>query len=57
MVWTESGIPRAEGTMTEGFGSRLESLSVRGLGGAITRTWKPDGLVIELTIPLDTLAQ
>jgi len=57
MVWTESGIPRGEGTMTEGFGSRLESLSVRGLGGIITRTWQSDGLVIDLTIPLETLAQ
>lgn len=57
MVWTESGILRAEGSMTEGFGSRLESLSVRGLGGVITREWQSDGLVIDLTIPLDTLAQ
>ncbi|WP_245654016.1 PAS domain S-box protein [Novosphingobium rosa] len=57
LVWTESGIPRAEGSMTEGFGSRLESLSVRGLGGVITRAWQSDGLVIDLTIPLETLAQ
>ena len=53
--WHERGGPAvAEGT--QGFGSRLIKLSVEGqLRGTMQRAWTPEGLDIELVIPLDAL--
>lgn len=53
--WHERGGPEvAEGT--QGFGSRLIKLSVEGqLRGTLERKWTPDGLDIDLIVPLDAL--
>jgi PAS domain S-box-containing protein len=53
--WHERGGPAvAEGT--QGFGSRLIKLSVEGqLRGTFERTWTPEGLDIDLVVPLDAL--
>ncbi len=41
---------------TEGFGTRLVTLSVEGqLRGRIERIWEPDGLRVEIDLPLDML--
>lgn len=57
LVWRElGGPPPAKGS--EGFGSRLISLSVEGqLRGHIRRHWEADGLVIELDVPLASLSR
>ena len=53
--WHERGGPAvAEGT--QGFGSRLIKLSVEGqLRGTLERSWTPEGLDIDLIVPLDAL--
>ncbi|WP_421760533.1 PAS domain-containing protein [Devosia sp.] len=53
--WHERGGPAvAEGT--QGFGSRLIKLSVEGqLRGTLQRNWTPEGLDIDLVVPLDAL--
>ena len=41
-----------------GFGSQLIELSaVRQLGGAVTRTWHPDGLELVVTVPLPAFSR
>jgi PAS domain S-box-containing protein len=57
LVWRElGGPPPAKGR--EGFGSRLISLSVEGqLRGQLRRHWEPEGLVIELDVPLASLSR
>lgn len=40
----------------EGFGSHLEQASIRSLCGTIVRAWRPDGLAIEIRLPLAQLA-
>ncbi|MCW5721386.1 MAG: PAS domain S-box protein [Devosia sp.] len=57
LVWKECGGPRlAEPTHLSGFGSRLIGLSVEGqMRGEIERHWLPEGLSVELSIPLESL--
>jgi two-component sensor histidine kinase len=61
VVWTERGGPPIEapphaGPVGEGFGSVLARMTVqRQLGGRIERDWKPEGLVIRLSVPKDRL--
>ncbi len=60
LVWTERGGPevRRDGdTPGEGFGSLLARATVRGqLDGEISRTWRPEGLVIRLSVSRQRLA-
>ncbi|PZN96766.1 MAG: hypothetical protein DCF31_02995 [Alphaproteobacteria bacterium] len=52
VVWTEQGGPAVVAPLVDGFGARLMQLSVvRQLGGKIDRDWRPEGLVVTLTIP------
>jgi PAS domain S-box-containing protein len=55
--WVERGGPPVEGTpSSEGFGSVLEAAAVRGLRGALTRTWDKGGLRLALCFPVARLA-
>lgn len=57
LVWSEKGGPRIEGEPeVEGFGSQLSRMSICGqLGGQLVRTWRPEGLVLTLSVPLSSL--
>lgn len=59
LTWTELNGPAVtEPVHPGGFGSKLISLSVEGqLRGAIVRHWKHEGLIVELTLPLDSLTR
>jgi PAS domain S-box-containing protein len=55
--WHERGGPPPASEPGEGFGSRLVRMSIEGqLDGRIERRWTPEGLDIELSIPLKSLA-
>jgi PAS domain S-box-containing protein len=56
LTWSEQGGPTIDGEPeSEGFGSLLARGATSQLGGRITRRWLPDGLVIDLTAPLERL--
>lgn len=54
LVWSETGGPPvARAAEQTGFGSLLVGRSIEGqLGGSIRRNWLPDGLRIEIALPL-----
>jgi two-component sensor histidine kinase len=55
--WQERGGPKlAAAPITEGFGTVLSSHVVRGqFGGQLSYTWKPSGLIVDLSFPLERL--
>ena len=57
LTWTESGGPAVAAPQGDGgFGSQLIELSaVRQLGGKVVRDWLPAGLVVTVTLPLESL--
>lgn len=56
VAWDERGsAPSPEASGREGFGTTLERVALRGLGGTIDRDWKSDGLSLLLRIPLSSL--
>ena len=56
LSWVESGVPIEAPSGTEGFGSRLIKLSVeRQLNGSLKWVWEPDGLRVEMRLPLESL--
>lgn len=56
--WEEGGVELPAGEHREGFGSRLIALSVeRQMRGKVTRDWRPDGLRVEVRLPLAALNQ
>lgn len=57
LVWKERNGPRILiAPSAEGFGSRLIALSVEGqLHGRVERHWEPDGLRVELDLPMAAL--
>lgn len=56
VTWDERGaIPVAEKQGREGFGTTLEKAALRGLGGSLSREWRPEGLSLVLTLPLKGL--
>jgi len=56
--WREEGGPSVAPSSTDGFGSRLMTLSVeRQLGGKIEREWRSEGLVISLWIPRRSMSR
>jgi two-component sensor histidine kinase len=58
MTWDERGAEVAEGEHAEGFGSRLIALSVEAqMRGSIKRTWRNDGLTVEVEVPFSALNQ
>lgn len=59
MTWSENGGPVVSGAPPHtGFGTRLAEMSVeRQLGGKLLRNWRPQGLVVEITVSSDRLAR
>jgi len=59
LTWLERGGPAITGTPErEGFGSSLATVSVEGqLGGRLSRTWAPDGLVVVADLPATALSR
>ena len=57
LTWKELGGPQvATPRAGDGFGSRLINLSVEGqLRGKLSRVWEPDGLRVDLDLPIDAL--
>ena len=57
LTWTEHGGPRLKGQpANKGFGSFLTDATVRSqFGGQISRDWRPEGLIVQLSLPLDRL--
>lgn len=57
LTWKEHGGPAVGGDMElSGFGSRLIALSIEGqLRGRLERIWEPDGLRVEIDVPVDGL--
>jgi two-component system CheB/CheR fusion protein len=57
LAWRERGGPPLSGQPdTEGFGSLLARLTVTGqLAGNISRDWNPEGLTVNLSVPLANL--
>lgn len=58
LVWTErGGPPIGDRSISEGFGSLLARLTVTNqLGGELSRDWRPEGLVIQLSVRRDRIA-
>lgn len=57
LMWAESGAPPRAGNLnTDGFGSKLAKASLQNLRGELQREWRPDGVLISLTIPLAELS-
>jgi PAS domain S-box-containing protein len=51
--WRERGGPPAGQPARSGFGSRLLAATVRDqLGGSLTQDWEPEGLTVEMRMPL-----
>jgi PAS domain S-box-containing protein len=57
LTWREDGGPALTGRPeSEGFGSLLARTTVRSqLGGELSRDWKPEGLIVYLSVPLERL--
>lgn len=54
LVWRESGGPKVSEPSKKGFGNRLIERNIRhDLAGTISLDYAPDGLIAELTVPLD----
>ena len=54
--WCERGGPMVQEPQRTGFGSRLVDLTLRDqLSGDLTRTWRPEGLEVHVSVPLDRL--
>jgi PAS domain S-box-containing protein len=58
MTWTETGGPPVTAAPSlEGFGSQLSRKSITGqLGGTLDYDWRPEGLVVHMTVALDRAA-
>ncbi|WP_262927104.1 hypothetical protein [Rhizobium herbae] len=56
LVWRENGAPAMTNEMIEGFGSKLISGTTQQLRADLSKQWTPEGLVVRLCIPLDSLA-
>jgi PAS domain S-box-containing protein len=58
LTWTETGGPAVTAPQRTGFGSNLTRISVEGqLGGKLDYDWRPQGLVLTLTLPRSALSR
>lgn len=59
LIWEERGGPVVNGPpSSHGFGSLLARRSIEGqLGGVLTYDWKPEGLIVGLSAPMERLLQ
>jgi two-component sensor histidine kinase len=54
MAWTETGGPAVEAPPTRrGTGRSVVQAQTRRLGGVLTYDWRPEGLRVELQVPLE----
>jgi len=54
--WSERGGPGVQEPERFGFGNRLVEVSLRNnLGGELVREWQPEGLVVSLTAPAESI--
>jgi PAS domain S-box-containing protein len=54
--WVEEGGPPVTRPQFEGFGSSLVGRCITGqLGGRLSRDWRPEGLVVDMSMPLDRM--
>ncbi len=56
LVWRETGGKAPKKAPKEGFGSRLVEMSISQLGGSWTRRFEEAGLVVEITLPKEAIA-
>jgi PAS domain S-box-containing protein len=58
LKWDESGGPALHGPpQSEGFGTVISNHSVRAqFGGTLFHTWDPEGLAVELSVPMERLS-
>ena len=58
LQWIETGGPLVEATPSiEGFGSTLVQITVvRQFGGTLDYAWRPEGLAVTITLPLERLS-
>lgn len=58
LTWTETGGPAVTAPERTGFGSNLTKISVEGqLGGQLAYDWRPEGLVLTLTLPRSAMSR
>ncbi|HEV7354214.1 MAG TPA: PAS domain-containing protein [Brevundimonas sp.] len=58
LSWRERGGPTVRPPERSGFGSSLTRLSVEGqLGGDIHRTWAPEGLQVDISLPASAMSR
>lgn len=56
--WRENGGPKAQAPKDTGFGSRLVKMAIEHqLGGEINQDWRTEGLVCDITIPIERIGQ
>jgi PAS domain S-box-containing protein len=56
MIWTETGGQMEfSSPSSQGFGSKLIEMSVASIGGKVTTEWRREGLLWQLSVPLDRL--
>lgn len=52
LSWSERGGPRLPGLpQHQGFGTEMVDRTVKSIGGAVERSWQPEGLVVRLHLP------
>lgn len=56
LLWRESGASTVTNEMSEGFGNKLIASTVQQLGAELSKEWTSRGLIIRLSIPMDSLA-
>lgn len=52
--WRESGVPMEGVPERKGFGSLLMTSAARQFGGSVERDFTPEGLLVRITLPLDS---
>lgn len=59
LIWRETGGPViATPEAATGFGTRLVNMSVKGqMGGTLSRNWRPEGLEVEVRLPIGALSR
>ncbi len=55
--WTERGSSTSPPEGSEGFGSRLERVCVTGMGATMSRDWQPEGLIVNLAVPIQRIRE
>lgn len=57
LVWNEQAAsPLSPDISREGFGTTLEKAALQGIKGDLSREWRPEGLRLQLLVPLSSLA-